>query len=362
MKGLEIASTRLQHQGIADPKFRSPYEVVKWLGAMQAQDYLGALWAVGLRFPAARETDVVKALTKGSIVRTWPQRGTLHLVAPEEVRWRLSLSAGRMLAKAKSRHEGLRLDERVFDKCKQLFTDALQGGKQMTRPRMLELLEENGIAAKNQRGSHILWQAAQTGHIIFAAPEGKQQTFALLEEWVPKVPEVSRAEALARLTKSYFTSHGPATVADLAWWSDLTLTEIRQGLEEVRSELHQEAVDGITYWMRKDPAIGYDPIAKTKGVWLLPGFDEYLLGYKDRTAVLDLEHHPKVVPGKNGMFLSTVVLDGKVAGTWRRVVKKNEVSISVTPFYKFTLAQKKLITEAANSYSQFLGLPSMITF
>lgn len=356
MTSTDIAPLRQHHLYIDNTQPTDPATIVRHLGAMQAQDFPGTLWALGLRIPGATVQTILSAITSGAIVRTWPQRGTLHFVAPEEVRWRLQLSTPRILKSAKRRHENLQLNEAIFDECKQLFSDALQGGKCLTRSAMMELLESHDISTKNQRGYHILWYCAQTSHIIFGPPSGAEQTFVLLDEWVAPAPPITRPEALAKLVKSYFTSHGPATLQDLAWWSGQTMGDLKTGLAAVMADLTELYSDGKTYYS------GKDKVCAQPGTYLLPGFDEYLLGYRDRTPSLDLLHFPKIVPGSNGMFAPTVVIDGKVEGIWKRLVKKDKVIITITPFNSFTTAEQRAIIQAADRYGQFTGQPVEVVF
>lgn len=349
MKTIDIANLRLAAQHIATADFERAEDVVRHMGAMQAQDYAGTKWAIGLRMKHATETGIEQAVKDRKILRTWPQRGTIHFVVPEEVRWRLQLSTPRILAGAKRRHENLGLTAKDFTKALNLFQKVLQGDKQLSRPNMMKTLEAGGIATTGQRGYHILWYLAQTGHLCFGPLEGKQPTFALLDDWVPNVPEISREEALQRLTKQYFTSHGPATTQDLAWWSGLTMTEVKQGLEAAKTDVESIVVSHTTYYLGR----GLEP-AKSPSAFLLPGFDEYMLGYKDRSAALALEHSQKVVPGGNGMFLATVVIDGQIVGTWKRIVKKSGVAINHTPFEIGRELQKSLVA-AESQYKAYLA-------
>jgi hypothetical protein len=350
----DIARQRLTNQRIEGEKFERPEEVVRWLGALQAQDYPQALWAIGLRLQSATVADVERAISDGKIVRTWPMRGTLHFVPPEDVKWRLKLSASRILARDGRRLEQLGLDEGIMERCKELFYDALKGNGRVSRPEAMQLLEAAGISTQNQRGYHILWYLSQSGLICPGPMQGKQQTFVLLDEWVPDSRELSREESLAELATRYFASHGPATVHDLAWWAGLTVTEARSGLEAAMSGLVSEKIDGKEYWMIGD-APGHTAHDGSR-VHLLPAFDEYLLGYKDRGAVLAVEEAQRVVPGKNGVFLPTIVAGGRVVGTWRRKLKKNAVDITLSPFAHLDDPEERAI-EAARSYSDFVGLP-----
>jgi hypothetical protein len=354
MINTDSACQRLVNQRIDGEKFEKPEEVVRWLGAIQAQDYLQSLWAIGLRLKSATVADIEQAILDGKIVRTWPMRGTLHFVPPEDAKWRLKLSASRMLARDGRRLKQLGLDEEIMERCKELFYGALKGNKRLSRPEMMTLLEEAGISTENQRGYHILWYVSQTGLICLGPMQDKKQTFVLLDEWVPNSRELSREESLAELTWRYFASHGPATVHDFAWWAGLTVPEARSGLETASPGLISEKLDGKEYWMTSDAPgrIAHDK----SSMHLLPGFDEYLLGYKDRSAVLAVEDAPKVVPGKNGVFLPTLVGGGRVVGTWKRRLKKNSIDIELRPFTHLGDSEERAI-EAAKSYSDFVGLP-----
>jgi hypothetical protein len=219
---------------------------------------------------------------------------------------------------------------------------------------MMKVLEEAGISTEKQRGYHILWYASQDCLICLGPMQDKQQTFVLLDEWVPNSRDLSREESLAELARRYFASHGPATVHDFAWWSGLTVTEARSGVEATKPGLASEKIDGKEYWMTSDTPglMAYDK----SGVDLLPAFDEYLIGYKDRSAVLAVEHALKVTPGKNGVFLPVIVVGGQVAGIWNRRLKKNSIDIALSPFIHLGDSEERVI-KAAKSYGDFVGLP-----
>jgi hypothetical protein len=219
---------------------------------------------------------------------------------------------------------------------------------------MYEVLERARISTEGQRGYHVLWRMAQEGLLCFGPVQGKQQTFVLLEEWVPAARALERDEALAELARRYFTGHGPATLQDFVWWSGMKISDARAGLKLAASQLAQETVDGQVYWMPRDmPAV--HPVSPT--AYLLPGFDEYMLGYTDRSAALHPRHHPQIHPGGNGMFSSTLVIDGQVVGTWKRTLKKKAVIITASPFTPLSRAEKRAVTAAAQPYGRFLGLP-----
>ena len=360
---MSIALSRLANHRIACPTSARPDdvvtdEVVGWLGAMQAQDYGGALWSIGLRMAGTTERHIEQAIAERAIVRTWIMRGTLHLVAARDVRWMLALLAQRVITHSAGRYRQLGLDDATFARSKEIFTGALQGGKQLTRDEMLQVLEEAGIATTGQRGYHFLGRCAQDGLICFGVPRGKQQTFVLLDDWVPQSGGRTRDEALAELTTRYFASHGPATARDLMHWTGLTSAEVKKGLGAAGKDLVKETINDQEYWMPRDLAepSGIQP------VYLLPGFDEYVLGYRDRSAVLDPVNAQRICPGGNGVFNPTIVIDGRVAGTWRRALKKDRVVIEMAPFRPLTSAEYNALGAAADRYGEFLGLPVVIVF
>jgi len=352
-----LARLRLYTQRITGPAFADPAEVVRWLGAMQAQDYQQALWAVGVRTQGATLADVERALEEGRIVRTWPMRGTLHFVPAEDARWMLMLTASRAIARHRGRLAQLELDDKTLERAEDEFRAALAGGRRLSRAAMLQVLEDAGIRTEGQRGYHILWYLAHTGVLCPGPLDGRTQTFVLLDEWVPHSRELSREEALATLARRYFTSHGPATVYDFAWWTGLTVADARQGLAAVQGDLTSIEVDGTTYWMAADTP--REVADEPAGIVLLPGFDEYLLGYKDRSAVLAEEHVDGVTPGQNGMFLPIVVADGQVVGTWRRQVKKTAVEMTFNPFVPRDEVEA-WDGAPAERYGEFLGLPVVV--
>lgn len=354
MSGFDIARQRLRNQSITPLACSTPGEVVRRLGAVQAQDYLGALWAVGLRLQQAVAADIEQAIASREIVRTWPMRGTLHFVAPEDARWMLALLAPRIVARAAGRHRQLELDEATFARSETLFAKALQGGQPLTRPALLDVLEQAGISTKGARGYHILWRAGQHGLICFGPRQGKQDTFVWLDDWLPQGKILSREEALAELAGRYFSGHGPATIQDFMWWSGLPAAEARAGLEMVEAQLAHEDVDGQTYWFSSAAFPSKDT---SLTAYLLPPFDEYLLGYKDRSAVLDPAQAKKIVPGANGMFKPIIVIDGRVVGTWKRTLRKTKVLVQLEPFAPFSPAQMEAVVAAAEPYGRFLGLP-----
>jgi hypothetical protein len=357
MTHTNIALQRLLNQQIAQPTFAHPSQVVQWLGAVQAQDYLGALWAVGLRMPGATEAAIEQALAEKTIVRTWPMRGTIHFVAPADVRWMLELLTPRVLQGTKGRLAQLGLDEAIIAASAKVLAKALEGGQQLTRNALYQHLEQANIATTDSRGLHILNRLAHDRLLCFGARAGKQPTFALLDEWVPEAKSLPRDEALARLAQRYFTGHGPATLQDFVWWAGLRIAEARASIQAVASELGHEVIGGQEYYYAQN-----QPAAPpgTSEAFLLPPFDEYLVAYRDRSASLDAEYQPQVVPGGNGIFNPIVVTDGRVTGLWKRAFKKDTVIMTFSSFTSWSEAQTHAIAAAAERYGQFVGKTAII--
>lgn len=354
----DIALQRLLSQQIARPVFKCPRDVVARLGAVQAQDYLGALWAVGLRTPGATEGTIEQALAEKTIVRTWPMRGTIHFMAAADVRWMLELLAPRVVRRSAARYKQLGLDETIIAASAKVLARELQGGKQLPRNELYELLERAKIATDSSRGLHILGRLAHDGLLCFGARAGKQPTFALLDEWAPGAKSLPAEEALATLAERYFTGHGPATMRDFMWWSGLTTKEAKAGLAAVAAQLGREIIDGQEYYFAPDlPAAP----AEAGDAFLLPPFDEFLVAYRDRGAALDTQYNALVVPGGNGIFNPIIVIGGRVVGTWKRAFKKDSVEMTFSPFTAFSEAQASAIAAAAARYGRFLGKAAVIT-
>jgi hypothetical protein len=355
---MDIARWRLHNQHIAQTTFEKPGDIVRWLGAVQAQDYLGSLWAIGLRMRQAAESAVEQAIADRTIIRTWPMRGTLHFVAPEDARWMLQLLTPRIVARNKPRLlRQFDLDDAAIARSKDVVRSALQGGKCLTRNALYKVLEAARIPAANQRGLHILWRLAQECVICFGVRQGKQPTFVLLDEWAPAERALERDEALAELARRYFTSHGPATAQDFAWWSGLAAADAQAGLEMVRPHLAHEDVDGRTYWLSPlAPAVKDGP----PGAYLLPAYDEYTVGYTDRSAVLDRIHGQGVTLGNAAVLGPTIVVDGRVVGSWKRTFGKGSVVVAPELVVSLAEAETQAFAVATWRYGDFLGLPVVL--
>ena len=347
---MNIGRLRLVNQQIARPRFDDPADVVRWLGAVQAQDFLGGLWAVGLRTRNAIESTVEDAIARRAIVRTWPMRGTLHFVAADDARWMTSLMAPRVITAAASRFRQLELDAKVLGRSADVTARVLEGGKTVRRDAMYDHWQAAGIATHESRGLHILGWLAQTGVVCFGPRDGKQHTITLLEEWVPTARSRSREEALGELARRYFASHGPATLHDLAWWSGLRITELRSGLEQVKHDLESADIDGRTFWFAPMPTR-----RASKTAYLLPAWDEFTVGYRDRNDILDARYAKRVNAG-GGVLRPVVVIDGEVVGTWQRTLGKAGVVVTPSLFRRLERPEVQAVDAAVARYARFLSV------
>lgn len=355
----QVASLRMHSQGLADIGFERPVDVARHLLALQAQDFGASQWALGVRTPDAVLDDITYAYDRGELVRSWPMRGTLHAVAAEDLRWMLGCTRRRMLAGARGRQRQLELDQATLDRARDIAVDVLSGGARLGREDFMAALVAGGIEVTGQRGYHLIWYLAQIGLVCWGPMHGNQQALVLLQEWVPQSRELAGDEASAEYARRYFVSHGPATLEDFVRWTKLTIREARAALASAAASLVELRCDGVSLWvesqvweLHKDADRGVE-----SAVLLLPAFDEYLLGYGDRSHVLAPEHARRIVPGGNGIFLPTVVADGQVVGTWRRVVRAGGVTIETEPFGTFDEAVQQQIASAADRYAAFLGKP-----
>jgi hypothetical protein len=355
----ELLPLRLRSLLLADRASRCPGEVVEWFGAMQAQDLSSAEWSFGVRSPGLTQADVHRATVDREILRTWPMRGTVHFVPPRDARWMLELTAVRALAGQARRRADLGLTEATLEAAVHVLIEALRGGGCLTRGACVELLVDAGVHTAPEHGYHLLLYASQLGVTCMGPQEGKEQTFVLLDEWVPDPRLMDRDEALAVLALRYVRSHGPVTRHDLARWTGLTVGDATRAIALAGDELVPVEVGG-TEMVVAAAFLGEEPTADP-GVLLLPGFDEYMLGYKDRDAMLTDEQFEMVVPGRNGVFKPTLVVDGRVAGTWSRKVRAQHVDVVVVPFASLSKATRRGLDRAAGAYGEYLGLEARVS-
>jgi hypothetical protein len=329
----EVALLRLVAQRVAVPGFASAADAVRWLTAVQAQDYHGALTSVALRTTDRSRADVQAALDAGEVVRSWPMRGTLHFVAAEDLSWMLELMTPRVLSAAASRRAQLSLDAAALERARDIAGEALAGGRRLSRAELFSVWDAGGLSTAGQRGYHMLWHLAQTGLLCFGPVRDREQLVVLVEEWITNPRRPGRDQALGELAWRYFASHGPATLKDFMRWTKLVAADARAGLWLAKPRLARGEVEGVEHFMHSQTPELLDACrGAAEGIVLLPGFDEFILGYQDRAAVVAAEFASRLVPGANGMFRPTVVIDGRVVATWKHVGSGAGRRLEVVPF------------------------------
>ena len=350
-----ITARRLRAQRLIGKPFASPVDAVRWLGAVQSQDYGGAKWALAQRSRSATEAAIDRLFDQGAILRTHVMRPTWHFVVPEDIRWLLDLTAPRVRLGLASRYRELQIDDNVAARAESAFAAALAGGRHLTRLELGRVLSAAGISPEGQRLPHLLLFAELDQLIVSGPRRGKEFTYALLEERAPRVRAMDRSEALAELTRRFFRSHGPAQIQDFTWWSGLKAAEARSGIMLAGDALEHRVIEGKDYWF--DAGIGS---ARAVGVvaHLLPNFDEYTVGYRDRSALLPADGRFDVSLYSFGSILSNVVtIDGVVRGAWRRSPARGGLVIEVRASERLAARQTAAITEAGRRMSRFLGRP-----
>jgi hypothetical protein len=358
MDDRSIADWRMRSLRLSGDPFATPERVVQWLGAVQSQDYAPAKWSVGRRARGGNDADLEQAFARGAILRTHVLRPTWHFVLPADIRWMLELTAPRVQALSAYYFRQQGLDSALLDKCDALLAGALRGGNHLTRKEVAAMLERSGITATGTRLGHLLMNAELNGILCSGPVKGKQHTYALLDERAPDASRLDRDEALAELTLRYFTGHGPATVKDFRWWSSLTIADINKGLEMVGARLDHETIDGRSYWFAEPPPSSASP---SPTVELLQPYDEYLVGYSESKYVLDVSGAARSGPRDRTVFNAVVILDGQVAGHWRRTVGRDSVLIEVALYAPFEDAQTAALHAAAARHGEFLGRPTNVT-
>jgi len=348
----ELLTKRLRNQLLVESTRRKPEQVVSWLCAMQAQDFPAAKWAVGSRAPGSQDGDVEQAFNDGLILRTHVLRPTWHFVTPQDIRWLLALSAPRVHAANDHYYRQSDLDAKTFAKSCAMIHRVLEGGKAMTRAELAVYLKRAKIPADGLKLAYVMMHAELEGVITSGPRRAKQFTYALMDERVAKAPTLPRDAALAELAKRYFSSHGPATARDFAWWSGLTIKDAKLAAQSAAS-LESSSIGGVMHWSAKESDAS--PFKGACGL-LLPNYDEYLIAYKDRAHFIDANRAANIVARSNGGFANHLAIDGCLAGSWSRTLKPTSVLIEVAPYKKLTPAQTRSVTNACDCYGEFLGL------
>jgi len=327
---------------------------VTWLAAVQAQDYAGAKWALGMRVPGSTDADVEEAFTGGAILRTHILRPTWHFITPADIRWLLALTAPRVHAANARIYRKYGLDTTIFRRSNALLEQALQGGRYLTRDELRAIFERRRIPTDEIRMVYLLMWAELEGLICSGPRRGKQFTYALLDERVPATKALARDAALAELARRFFTSRGPAMIHDFAKWAGLTLADGRRGVEAAGRALAEEAVDGTRYWFA--PSTGRTPGDKKPTAHLISIFDEYISGYRDRSAIMSAARASRLYRlGPAGIYI--VVVNGVVVGHWARRFGKGTVRVRIQLYERLGQAERRAVKASAEAFGAFMQMP-----
>ncbi|QNN63873.1 AlkZ family DNA glycosylase [Leucobacter denitrificans] len=355
----------LDGAGVGDPRpGERPTErvlaVVHHLFALQGQDWRSSQWAVGSRAPDLTAANVREALGERLIVRSWPMRGTVHLVAAQDIGWIQSLTNPRMLAGAPKRREYLGMSDAVLERVTDITVQALSGGKSLSRDELGTVWTEAGVEWQSNWRYHLIWWLCQNGITTFGPVDADSEPrIVLASEWIESPRSLTGDEALQELAARYVRGRGAASQKDLAWWTNMKATDVKRAFllaEESGAVMaaQRDTVTGAAGALWVDPhsldAATEQPSAEP--TWrLLAAFDEHLLGYNNREPQLAPGMLDRIVPGKNGMFLATIVCDGRVVGTWRRNTKNSALELTAFPGETIdTQALEPEITRLADFY------------
>ncbi|NJC57810.1 winged helix DNA-binding domain-containing protein [Brevibacterium marinum] len=339
MDSLHASAARLIAQGLVaspDSTIGTAESVVEHLGCVQAQSLGGALVSIALR-TGTSVAAVRAAMDSGEIVRTWTQRGTIHLTTAKDLGWILSLTGQRTLKSVAKRREVFGIDDAMVDAAAELAEDAIRDRGPLTRQELLDAFEPLRAGEEYGHERYLITTLALR-NIIVQGPmvESKDDMkYVLTADWIPSPVEHDAETGLHEWMRRYVLSHGPVTVDDAARWTALPKTQVRPAIAEAASagEIIAVSIDGREHFQAPDLEDRlHEGQARAGALMLLPGFDEMILGYKDRSATLDPAHEKRVVPGGNGMFKNTLIDGSRARATWKRSPRKTGPLLTVEPF------------------------------
>ena len=355
MSPVDVCGQRLANQHLATQTLEKASDIVALLGAVQAQDYSGAKWGVAQRTLGTTDAAVEKELSDGAILRTHVLRPTWHFVTPADIRWMLALTAPRVKAILSYYDRTLGVDDKELRRSRAVFIKALRDGKQLTRSELSQALTSARIRTDDgQRLARLVMHAELDGLICSGERRGKQFTYALLDERVPAVKVMERDAALGELATRYFTTRGPATIHDFAWWSGLTKTDAKRGVEIAVSKLGRVIIDAREYWL---PPTMRSTKAKSPVVRLLPAFDEYFIGLRDRTAIEVKLESARVKTKVDFLGSYPLIVDGQIIGRWKRTIKGKSVIVKIKPLVPLDEREIDRIAHEVDRFAAFLESP-----
>lgn len=344
-----LLQIRLHNQLLATHHFESPHEVISWLGAMQAQSFDLAKWGIGARLQNITVKMVDEALSKGEIVRTHILRPTWHFVSAEDIHWMRELSSQKLHSIYLSYVRESGGDEKLLARAGEKVAQILDDYDDMTKLEIGEHLQNAGFDIDTRALTHVMSRLELDGVVCNGRICSHKHTYALLEKRVPKSKPFVKEEALRNLAYKFFNSHGPATLQDFVWWSGLLISEAKTGLELVKEHFVSETLNGRVFWMKNDIRI---PEKKSDSILLLPPFDEFVVSYKERSEIIEDQHRGKVMT-KNGLFDPTIMFNGEIVGSWRKIKQKGEYKIDLSFFGKITKKREDLYKEEVERVKRF---------
>jgi hypothetical protein len=353
---VDFARQRLASQYLATSALTTGSQVVRALGAVQAQDYNGAKWALAQRTVGATDEAIEREFNEGKILRTHVLRPTWHFVDPLDLRWMLALTGPRVNAMIAYYSRQLELDAATFRRCNAAIVKALRGGKQLTRPELRPVLERAKIGTiSGQRLGHIMMGAELDAVVTSGARRGKQSTYALVEERVPPVPPMARDESLTELARRYFTTRGPASAQDFSWWSGLPMTDVRRAIELLDKSVESVTVEDVKYWF-----IGARDAKPGPTAHLLPNYDELFIGLRNRSAFGRRLKSVKAITGGSALISHVIAIDGQLVGGWKRAVDRDHVRVDVELLCALTPPEQRRLAATVKRFGAFAGGPGVL--
>lgn len=347
MNHTEIASFRIFNQQLINPKFTDAEKLVEYFAAIQGQEYIQTKWGIGLRIPHLNNDEIEAEINSGKIVRTHLLRPTWHLVNSKDIKWLLMLTAPRVQQINLTRYNQLELDIKTLKKCNVIIEKILTGGNELTRNEIRDLLNQKKINTDEQRLPYILMNAELCGIICSGKPKGNNQTYALIDERCKNTFELEKDEALAELTKRYFTSRGPATINDYSTWSGLTITDCKKGIELNNKILQNFVLDNIKYYCSNESV----QIKSEKKFNLLPLYDEMIYGYKNRDSIFQFGISKNIKVDLT--YKNAVIYNNQIVGNWKRVINKNNIQVEFEFFDKLSNQQISILEIAISHFKKF---------
>jgi len=353
-----IVHQRLASQFLTAPGPEDAATVIKTLGAVQAQDYAAAKWGLALRARGATDASLERDFTEGRFLRTHVLRPTWHFVSPADIRWMLALTGPRVAAVMAIYNPRLGLTPRVLRRCNDVIARALEGGKCLTRQELAKQLARARVASVSGQCLARIAMQAELDAVVCSGPRrGGQFTYALLDERVKPAAPLERDEALLTLALRYFRTRGPATPHDFAWWSGLTVGDARRAIAAAGAALSRVELDGVSYWVAADAP----RVRPVRSALLLPNYDEYFIGFRDRTAIAERIGHAKLVTGGSALIGHVIVVDGQLGGAWSRKLVGDTASVTLRLLTRVTTAERRRILANAKRLGDFLGLRTAVS-